>query len=262
MRIKITFKHNNNIVLPFDYQYAIQHWIYKTIANADADIATQLHDIGYKLNNKTFKHFCFSPWFNPKYTLLKEQGLKLEELESTLILGFYVPKILETYITGLFKNQNHTFYFKNNITFDVTTTNVEIMQQAEFDNKPYEYTLKSGVRISKKNDTTKHPMYIGPEDDEYIQRLKQNILNKYNSIIHHKYNVDDISITIKNDRIKSHMYNTHKDGNVIKSRAFSYNFELTAPKEIHETIYYAGLGEECSMGLGWVELGLIKEIKI
>lgn len=38
-----------------------------------------------------------------------------------------------------------------------------------------------------------------------------------------------------------------------KVKGYVYNFELTAPTEIHRLILAAGIGEKNSTGFGWVE---------
>ena len=52
----------------------------------------------------------------------------------------------------------------------------------------------------------------------------------------------------------SHKYNIRNDEHIIEMKAYSFRFSLDAPQIWHKTLYYAGAGEECSLGLGWVEL--------
>ena len=112
MRLKITFQHESGVFLPYDYQYAIQEWIYRTLASADTELAMRLHDIGYPYDGKSFKLFSFGQWTGFPYVRKKDEGMWLNTTHSELKISFVLPEQLSTFVSGLFKDQRHTFFFK------------------------------------------------------------------------------------------------------------------------------------------------------
>jgi len=257
MRIKIHIRHNENMILPFDYQYAVQQWIYKTISNADAEIARRLHDIGYISEGKTFKLFCFSPWYGQPFKVEREKGIRLLSNRSEILISFLLPEVLEIFVAGLFKDQQHTFYFKGGISISILTNQIEILPTPAWTNGMMRYSLKTGARISQNMEGRKHPLYISPDHEEYGIRFTQNLLNKLNAstmnIQTNSINYEAVYMKIISDT-RSHVYNIHKDGETIKSKTWSFDFSLDAPVHVHRTLYYAGAGEECSLGMGWAEM--------
>ncbi|MDR0547602.1 MAG: hypothetical protein LBG77_08535 [Dysgonamonadaceae bacterium] len=46
--------------LPLNYQYELNAFIYRAIAQADSEYAGWLHENGFRLNGRSFKLFTFS----------------------------------------------------------------------------------------------------------------------------------------------------------------------------------------------------------
>ncbi len=256
MRIKITFEHKKGEILPWDYQYALQQWIYSTLSKSDEDLATQLHDEGYVVDGKAYKLFAFSPWMGVGYKLLGSAGIQLLSSQSNITVSFLLPEVLSTFVSGLFMDQAHRFYFKNNKVIPTIVTGVEIAKSPHFVDGKMAYSLKSGAKISIKHEQFAHPQYIGPDHAEYKNRFLQNLKNKYSaSIISTKYS--DLSVPLELNILSSYKtqkINVMKDGYFIEMKGYKFDFELEAPSVLHKTLFYAGVGEECSMGMGWVEV--------
>ena len=108
MRLKITFRHSANAIVPWDYQYAIQQWIYQTISKADDTMATVLHDHGFVYGGKSFKLFSFGPWRSYPYTPISDKGMKFSSPSSEIEVSFLLPSVLTTFVAGLFQEQQHT----------------------------------------------------------------------------------------------------------------------------------------------------------
>jgi CRISPR-associated endoribonuclease Cas6 len=253
MRIKIKFTQKSMVLIPWDYQYAIQAWIYKVIDNADSDLAILLHDHGYKYAGKSFKLFSFGQWEAP-YEVESKVGMRLKTDHSTLTIGFLLPDVLKSFISGLFIDQSHTFFFKGLDPVEVYCYEVTILQPLDTFSDTKSYELTTGARISLKTENNKYPQYIGPEHPEYITQVVKNLVNKYQASLTQENQVNLEMIQMEVIRIgKTQTFNISKDKNLIQMKGYKYTFNLTAPEEIHNTLYYAGLGEECSLGLGWVE---------
>lgn len=255
MRLKITFQHEQGILVPWDYQYAIQQWIYKILAAADKDLATYLHDIGYMYEGKSFKLFNFGTWTCNPYKPLSTKGMWFNNTNSNLCVSFLLPEQLSTFVSGLFKDQSHTFYFRGGNFLAMTTAHIELLPQPTFADGLVSYRLETGARISIRESGHEHAQYIGPEHEDYDYFFVQNLVNKHRSSLLY-YGAPNKEYTISMqvfDPIKTQMFNISKNGSLTKMRGYKFGFELNAPAEIHKTLYFAGAGEECSVGMGWVE---------
>lgn len=248
-------EHQAGIIIPWDYQYAIQQWIYQTISKADDVLATLLHDHGYTYEGKTFKLFSFGPWSSYPYDKIKNVGIKFNTSTSFIEISFLLPNVLSTFVSGLFQDQKHTFYFKGNITIPVVTSQIEILAEPSFNDGSISYKIITGARISASQEGKEYPQYKGPAHDDYDVLFIQNLVNKHRSSLLYKgeQNKEYIIGMQIFDPVKTQKVNVPKDGNVIEMIGYKFGFELTAPAEIHKTLYYAGAGEECSVGMGWVE---------
>jgi CRISPR-associated endoribonuclease Cas6 len=96
MRLQLTLQHPPNQVLPVNYQYLISSWIYRTLGNADAAFAQQLHEQGYDFGGKKYKLFTFSN-LRPKWFDLDKRNatFTLAKSPTTLELSFHVDEAVE-----------------------------------------------------------------------------------------------------------------------------------------------------------------------
>nr|HMP32174.1 CRISPR-associated endoribonuclease Cas6 [Saprospiraceae bacterium] len=244
------------VLLPWDYQYAVQSWIYHVLSKADSDLTTQLHDIGHTYEGKSFKLFGFYQWGSFPYKAQGSKGLLLLSDTSEITVSFLLPDILSTFISGLFIDSNYTFYFTNKISIQAQVVGVQLLLTPSFTKETIEYQLMTGARISTRENGKVHADYIGPAHEAYHEKWIQNLCNKYLASVPKEatpINLDKIKLYI-HDEFRSKMINIFKNGTWIKLRVFEYAFSLHAPEELHRTLYYGGVGEECSLGLGWVEM--------
>ena len=253
MRIKVTFQHDQGILIPWDYQYAVQQWVYKILAAADVMLAKKLHDCGYIYKGKSFKLFCFGPWNSYPYKVLPNQGIMFSAPNSHLEISFLLPSVLSTFVSGLFKDQRHTFFFKDKISIHVSTVQFELLPEPTFADGPASYQLMTGCRISVHE--AGHAQYIGPKHVDYHYNFIQNLMNKHrSSLLYQGAAEKEYAISMQvHDSVKTQKVNIPKDGKLIEMIGYKFGLELNAPAEIHRTLYYAGAGEECSVGMGWVE---------
>lgn len=258
MRLKVHFQHQAESLIPFDYQYAVQQWIYKMINRANVAFANELHNHGFVIDGKSFKLFAFSQWKCQFYALIKDKGLLMKANHSEIVLSFAIPKALESFVAGLFMQQVHTFYFKHYLPVHITVNQVEILQSPDFKDGLNSYVLETGARISLYTGHDSHPKYLSPEDDKYESKFIQNLKNKakvFSQVLGNNDSFEEAPISFKvKTKPKSQKFNVPKDNHLIESIAYRYDFELNAPAFIHNTLYNAGAGEECSLGMGWVEI--------
>src|SRR5690606_18666101 len=93
-------------VLPLNYQYPLSAVIYRILQQADKDYAHFLHETGYKQYDhslKSFKLFTFSDSRTP--FKIAGDRMQFRTPEAELIVSFHLPLAAETFVRGLFMNQ-------------------------------------------------------------------------------------------------------------------------------------------------------------
>ena len=242
-------------MLPMDYQYYLSAWIYKVIGKADPEFSTFLHSEGYTVGNKRFKLFTYSPLNFGRPTLWKEKSLfEIHTDQLNLFVSFHLAQAAEKFIIGLFNNQE--VYVGDQFNgLDLVVKQVERLPEPTLMNT-MSYRAVSPVVISLRSENSKYAQYLSPVDTNYIDLLRQNLCNKYDSIP----NVDplskDLSFEFKlNSEPKSKLVTVKPyTPEQSKVRGFVFDFTLNCPLEMHRLILSSGIGEKNSMGFGWVEV--------
>ena len=104
MRFKLTLTTTDRFPeLTLNYQYPLSAIIYKILKRADEEYALFLHEQGYRHGSKTFKFFTFSDLRTP-FTIRGDR-LVMQTNQAELIVCFHLPGAAETFIRGLFLNQ-------------------------------------------------------------------------------------------------------------------------------------------------------------
>lgn len=256
MKFNITLNRSTRQkMLPVDYQHYIGAWIYKVIAQADAGFASFLHSQGYSFGNKTFKLFCYSPLDFGRAKLWKEKSLfELNAETAQLQVSFYLPDAAERFIIGLFNNQE-VFIGDRFNGIDFTVAQIERLPDPAI-SETMSYRARSAVVVSIMPENGKYAKYLSPEDENYSDLLKNNLLQKAEVIKTSLELPSDFSFKFtlqskaKSKLISIKAYTPQES----KIRGFIYDFTLTAPPEIHKLVQNTGLGEKNSTGFGWCEV--------
>lgn len=252
--------------LTFNYQYPIQAWIYRLLANADKEYASFLHQQGYDVPDsfKTFKHFTFSSLDIQRTDPVKkgDDHLVIRSEYVFLSVSFLMDKAAESFVVGLFQNQrlwiDNTHYRTEFIIERVETQSVPV-----FDSIMSFRVSSPMVVASKKNGVDQ---YLSPADDDFASIFALNLFDKYRSISkehHPQLDAQAASRLIQfrllsdPERIKKRGF-TVKDGQADKqTKVIGYHhfsFEITAPPQMIEVGYWSGFGRHCAVGCGMVEI--------
>lgn len=255
MRFKITFNRTGKQrMLPMDYQYYLSAWIYKVIGQADREFSDFLHSQGYLNGHKSFKLFGYSPLSFGKPVLWKEKSLfEIQENQLSVNVSFHLAEAAGKFIIGLFNNQQ--VYVGDRFNgLDLTVASIERLPEFG-SSETVAYCGQSPVVVSILPEGKKYPDYLNPENESYEVLLRQNLVNKFNSI---PGNVPIETISPFRFELRSSPRSklvTIKPFTPEQSkvRGFVFDFMLTCPVEIHQLIEGSGLGEKNSMGFGWVQ---------
>jgi len=239
-------------MLPIDYQYYLSAWIYKVIENADKNFAEFLHSQGYCDGSKKFKLFNYSPLNFGRPLMWKEKSLfEIRTNIITIKVSFLLNEAAEKFVLGLF-NQQQAYIGDRFNGIDLTVEQVERLQDTEIEETMH-YCAISPIVISWKEKENKYAKYLSPEDSRYSDLFKNHLLNQYSTIPNVKTLAEtfDFKFTLKNKPKSKLITIKPYTREQSKIRGFIYNFDLTAPTEIHKLILSCGAGEKNSMGFGW-----------
>lgn len=256
MRFKINLtRTTRQKMLPMDYQYYLSAWIYKVLRQADKEFAQFLHDYGYGHGDyKLYKLFCFSRLNFGKPKLWKEKKLfEISVNEIGLTISFDVTEAATNFIKGLFMSQE--FYLGDKFNgIDFRVSRVEALPEPRF-SETMNYRLQTPWVVSYKTETDKHPQYLSPEEDMFESLAIKHLVEKYNNT-RNPENINPEQIRFRRTSSFKRAGFVMKPGTKEESRVVGnlFDFELTAPVEVHRMIWGAGVGEKSSSGFGWVEV--------
>ena len=249
MRLKLQLQTQEGSILPFNYEYAISAWIYRTLSDADPVFATWLHDKGYHLegNHRRFKLFTYSPIIG-NYSFVRNRGLLLETGQAHLTLSFLIDKAMQNFVIGIFASQSLNIRIKGG-RIDFKVVNVEVLPTPDFQ-PVMQFRAVKPVFMSKRAENTPQPVYISPENDVmYKTFFINNLIEKAKTLD------KDIPVTLTDFRAlspsKSKLLNIEKTN----IKAFVFDFIIAAPVELIRVGYYAGFGgKNSSLGLGYCNI--------
>lgn len=256
MRFQLTLNRTTKQrMLPMDYQYYISAWIYKVLKQADRDFAHFLHEKGYgQSETKLYKLFCFSRLDFGRPQLWKEKKLfEIAEHNIFLQISFDVKEAASNFIKGLFMDQE--FYLGDKFNgIDFKVMGIEALPEPVFF-ETMQYRLQTPWVVSIKTEADKNPQYLSPGDERFETLSVKHLVEKYNNT-RNTGHINSSQINFKRTT------DFKRAGFVIKRESFQesrvvgnlFDFELTAPYELHNMIWNAGISEKSSSGFGWCEL--------
>ena len=256
MRLKLTLACRPNGILSFNYHYALQAVIYKTLQRADPVFSEWLHEKGYEASgHKRFKLFTFSDlqgFYKPNF---QEQTLQFQTNSVEWGISFCVDAAMEKFITGLFESQRLTVATpKGKIDFEVN--NIEIMETPPFA-ETMRFRATMPICISENQAGRPQAKYLAPHEPNYDTLFLSNLANKYRAATGNTEGVLDGEVQganylkILSEPRKRGLDTVKADLNrPIKVIGYTYDFEICAPIELLKVGYAAGFGKSSSGGFG------------
>lgn len=232
MRIKINLNIKDKII-DVNYNRYLQAIIYRSLSSFSE--INSLHDVGYRIENRPFKMFVYSPIIGK--TMYIKETKKIQFLENAYFLvSSSNNEIIKSLI--LFFEQNNNLLIGKEI--------IKIHSYELIPNK-----LKKAMGVYKAispivccSTNNKSVTYFTSDSDELRKSLLNNLAKKY--YIYYKEEMPDIKIRIiDNVKEKYVHYNTL----FFKGVMFTIVFDNMTYK-VHNLILDTGLGSKNSMGCG------------
>jgi CRISPR-associated endoribonuclease Cas6 len=259
MRLKLQLNCRPNGVLSFNYHYALQAVIYKTLQRADPVFSHWLHEKGYEASGKKrFKLFTFSDLNGLYKPNFQDQTLQFQTNSVEWIISFCVDSAMEKFISGLFQNQRLTVATpKGKIDFEVA--NIEIMETPLFTDT-MRFRAMMPICISEQQEGRPQAKYLAPDEPNYNTLFLSNLANKYRAATGNTEGGQDVGfgtsnggnyLKILSEPRKRGLDTVKADLNrPIKVIGYTYDFEISAPIEWLKVGYTAGFGKSSSGGFG------------
>ncbi len=256
-------------LLPFNYQYPISAWIYKTIHEGNHAFASFLHNKGFGNGSKSYKLFTFSQFtFPPKSFRVAGNRMQLLSDSARITLSFFVPEAMQSFIAGLFQQQEFGIGDRESaVRFKVRQ--VESLPAPNF--TAYgRFACLSPIMVSSYRLDRKQAQYLKPDHADYERIFFDNLARKYAAAL--QAGLIENSMSSLNAATEMRLVfkePVKKKGIIVKTGTamqtqiigYMFDFEVWAPPELLLLGYCAGFGEKNSLGMGCVkqlEVGINK----
>ena len=248
--------------LPFNYQYPLSSWIYRTLGNANAEYASWLHDKGYKYHNHFFKLFTFSGLNIPKFKADGDRML-LQSDSISLEISFFADEAVRYFIQGLFVNQELALGDKIS-RVELKVTDVLFEPEPELDTDSV-FSCLSPICVSEASmvNGKMRAKYLSPNDEGYETLFYNTLIRKYLSTKEAAVDTGQDQVNSLREQCKlqvlsdvKHRLVTIKQGTPeeTKIKGYLFDFRMKAPEELIRFAYDAGVGEKGSGGFGMVKI--------
>ena len=235
----MTLKVEKNTTVPFDHQYYLASMIYRVLEKVDKEYAYSLH------KPKKYKHFTFS-YLMCKKRVVCDQGLLTLDGEVFFFFSSPDQKMVADFVNGLFLSRELRIGDVKGVVSEV-----KVMDKKEIKEKCLLGSL-TPIVVRKPENVGKRMkgVELDPKDPEFLERLKSNLINRFNEFYGEDAKEEDIDFRLlcepkqKRHKIKTEYYRCY----------LLPRFEAIGDPRIIKYGYEAGLGEKNAMGFGMVKV--------
>ncbi len=184
---------------------------------------------------------------------LQGDGVQIsKEGKVTWEISFCIDKIIENFVAGLFQDASFEFKagFQEKVHFRIE--NVEILSPPVF-SETMCYSTITPILIGKKSENSKHETYLSPLDEGYAEIFIHNLRGKVMAVQGDAFVDAAVSFRLLSppDKVRKKAFTIYKkDIAPMKYIPYLFDFELIAPAEWQQVLYFAGGGQDNAMGIG------------
>ena len=244
MKAIITFKPEQTVDLPINYNHIIQSWIYNSISPALADF---LHNEGFQVGGRNFKLFSFSRLMGT-FLMHPERQRIIYNGEIKLVITSPLNYFIEELANGVILARNVRIGSN-----ELTVESVEVYEEDILKNEIIVKTLSPITVYSTllRMDGRKYTAYFAPRDPEYNEMITTNLIKKCQAILQDDFDfeVGDVKIEpLGKGKVNIIRY---KD-TIIKG--YSGRLLLSGPQNLLNVAITCGFGSKNSQGFGCIEI--------
>jgi CRISPR-associated endoribonuclease Cas6 len=246
--------------LQINYNYQVSSAIYNLLRFGSPEFSSFLHNIGFRIDGKSYKLFSFALRFD-KIKVENNYINLLTPKAELYITSPLIESFIKNFVIGTFENKVIQITDKQR-TIDFKIVTAEILPDPVFSNK-MKFLLLSPMILStvKEYNGKLNQYYLRPEDNVDIKRiLTKNLLNKKgllnrNQVIDGYCNLTwDEDFLKKNKRVTKKITINENGIYPIDVIGIQAPFTLEADPELIKAGYECGFGEKNSMGFGFAQL--------
>jgi CRISPR-associated endoribonuclease Cas6 len=264
MRITLELSHRKRTVtLPINNGYLLSSLIYNIVDQGSSEYAERLHEQGYRMDNRAFKLFTFSPVYpghSRKWVLHENGTMSTSEPLLHVSISSLKEEFVEHLIVGLMRD---TFVWIGKEQFRVET--VRKLDTPDFLDE-MRFVMLSPLVCTTKREPGQYAQYLFPGDPEFKRVLLENLCRKYQTLHGRSFDCSEAEVDFELDqayveRMKGKIQKliTIKEGrsDETKIKGTLAPFRIRAPRELIEIGYECGFGEKNSQGFGMVKVDSI-----
>jgi len=245
VRLRLVLENKAAITIPWDYRTALTAAVYETLAAADPEYSHWLHRQGFqqRQGHRTFRLFVYSDFMPVHYEVVPKG------LANVQWLGWHLSspdkRFVEKFIDGLKRKGMMLSLFGNFLeVLDVAVVDVpSISGNSGF------HTISPIVVAKGSMSNSRHPVYLRPDDPEFVDALERNLIAKWEAFHQKVWNGGEFGIRVWAPKSKLvPVFN-------ICVRAWHLRLQMWGSDELICFAYDAGLGIKNSQGFGMIEPG-------
>jgi len=244
MRLRLLLEARETITIPWDYRTTLTNTIYNTLMVADPGYGNWLHDKGFQWGKRVYRLFVYSDLI-PTHKTLSRDGLT-DVRWMIWQIGSPDQRFIKNFVEGL-KRQGMLLKL-----FDTVVEVVDLVQiePPRLTSGLVFHTI-SPIAVSIGNpNRSKHPIYLHPDQPEFIEALEKNLIAKWEAFHQKPWNEAYFGIRVWNPKRKLvRVFN-------IKVLAWHLHLQIWGSNEVIRFAYDAGLGIKNSQGFGMIEPGV------
>ncbi|MDH5599347.1 MAG: hypothetical protein OEY34_09490, partial [Cyclobacteriaceae bacterium] len=227
MRIKINLKSKaKDQVLPLNYNYEMASWIYNLIENGDYPFSMWLKSRGFNIKEQNHILYTFSQ-LKPKKFQIESDRIKILSEKSYFVLSIQAGGNPIDFIGQLLHQHEFSLGDKTSrALFSIDSFQTEPLPT--FNNKMVFRTL-SPIVLSKTCEKTGFVKYMNPLDDDYKDKILDNVVGKFTHVLNAGYKKikdynEELSFSIVSEPRSKLITLASGTGREVKVRGFMYDF--------------------------------------
>ncbi len=248
MRIKLSLRCNNKIILPVGYSRCVQGFIYNLINKIDAD---WLHSHGFKYEKRKFKLFTYSEFLeSPIYERTKRQFIFPKTV--SFLISSPVSWILEQIAKNSLLNDN--LRLGNNI---VVLSGVEVCKPYNIKSNKIKIKTLTPIEVHStlyKADGKKKTYYYSPKEDDFSKLVNDNLKKKWEIFFKKPFPTHIEIYPVDFYKCKE----TVRRFKEIVIRGWAGYFYIESQPKVIEFALDTGIGSRNSIGFGMIDV--VKDI--
>lgn len=238
MTVKITFKAERDIILPFSNKHVIQAVLYSIAGKAAGDF---LHDGGYSYEKRKYKLFTFSD--------ILESPLHSDKKNKQLRYGSSISVLVSAAGDMFIKGLSDAFIAARRVNICGTEARISALERIET-------AAGTDVRVKAVSPVTmyttfteprKRTYFYRPDEPEFSQLIRENLLKKYRA--YYGTEPENTAFEIVPAGKLKEIYTSYKGFIIV---GYKGRFRLRGSAELISLAFDAGIGGKSSQGHGMI----------